>query len=85
MNRFTKDLGSVDEVLSKVILDAFQNNLNVIGSIIITICADPKLSIVVVLMGGLFILIRKVYLRSSKNMKRLEGMSMWIQLNICSF
>lgn len=77
MNRFTKDLGSVDEALSKVILDAFQNNLNVVGAIIITICTDPKLSIVIALMGGLFIFIRKIYLRSSKNTKRLEGMSMW--------
>lgn len=75
MNRFTKDLGSVDEALPKVILDSLQNNLMVFGSIVVTVFTDAKLSIVIMLMGGLFVLVRKIYLRSSKNIKRLEGIS----------
>lgn len=76
MNRFTKDLGSVDEILPRSILDAFQNNLAVIGAIVVTIFTDVKLSIVILFMGALFILIRNIYLNSSNNLKRLEGISM---------
>lgn len=74
-NRFTKDLGSVDEIFPRTLLDALQNNLNIVGAIIVTIFTDWKLSIVIILMGGIFILLRKIYLRSSKNIKRLEGIS----------
>lgn len=76
MNRFTKDMGSVDETLPKVMLDALQNNLTIFGAIIVTIFTDLKLAIVILLMSGLFIVVRKIYLRSSKNIKRLEGISM---------
>lgn len=75
MNRFTKDLGSVDEVLPKSIFDAFQNNLSIFGAIMITVFTDFKLAIVIVLMSGLFVLARKFYLGASKTLKRLEGIS----------
>lgn len=76
MNRFTKDLGTVDEILPRAILDAVQNNLNVFGAIIVTIFTDWKLSIVILVMSGLFVIARKIYVRASKNLKRLEGISM---------
>lgn len=85
INRFTKDLGSVDETLPRAILDAFQNNLNVVGAIIVTIFTDIKLAIVILLLGVLFVFSRKVYLKSSTNLKRLEGISMWILFQFIIF
>lgn len=76
INRFTKDIGIVDDFVPRAILDAFQNNLSIIGAIIVTTFTDPKIAIVIVLMAVLFICARNVYLSSSKNLKRLEGMSM---------
>lgn len=83
MNRFSKDMGSVDEVLPKVSLDAMQYNLLMIGAICVTIFTNIKFSIVVIILMILFFIARKVYLKCYKNIKRLEGMSKrnnWINL-----
>lgn len=74
-NRFTKDLGSVDDILPRSVFDAIFINLNMIGAIIITIFTDLKLSAVIFAMSILFFLLRKVYLKSSTNIRRLEGIS----------
>lgn len=74
-NRFTKDLGSVDELLPKILLDAIQINSTMIGALIVTVCTDFKLSAVILLMGTLFIWARKLFLKCSTNIKRLEGTS----------
>lgn len=76
LNRFTKDLGSVDELLPKTFFDAVQINLNMLGAIIVTVFTDPKLGIVLVVMGVFFVILRNIYLKCSTNMKRLEGISM---------
>lgn len=81
-NRFTKDLGGVDELLPKTMLDAFQNNLNVFGAVLVTIFTDLKLSIVIFVLGIGFVLLRKIYLKSSTNLKRLEGISMLKKLSM---
>lgn len=74
-NRFTKDLGSVDEVLPRILFDALQINLNMFGAIIVTIFTDPKLSVVLLFMGVFFLVARKIFLKCSTNIKRLEGTS----------
>lgn len=74
-NRFTKDLGSVDELLPRFILDALQINLNMIGAITVTLFTDFKLSVVILLMGTLFFWARRIFLKCSTNIKRLEGTS----------
>lgn len=75
MNRFSKDMGTADEALPKSFLDAVQINLGMLGAILVTIFTNVKFSIVVLIMSALFLIARKVYLRSSTNIKRLEGMS----------
>lgn len=66
-------LRSVDEMLPKSILDASQNILSVLGSVIVAAVVNPYFLLPVVILLILFILIRKVYLKTSKNLKRLEG------------
>lgn len=75
MNRFSKDMGSTDEALPRAILDAIQNNLIAIGAILVTIFVNPKFGVVIFIMFILFILIRKIYLKSSLNIKRFEAIS----------
>lgn len=84
-NRFTKDLGGVDELLPKIMLDAFQSNLNVFGAIVVTIFTDLKLSIVIFVLGIAFVFFRKMYLKSSTNIKRLEGISMFRNYRGCFY
>lgn len=75
MNRFTKDLGSVDEMLPKTLLEAAQAILYGLGVIAVIIYTEIKLSIVIIAIGILFLIVRKIYLKCSKNIMRLEGMS----------
>lgn len=75
LNRFSKDMGATDEYLSKAILDAVQINLNMLGAIFVTIVVSPLFIAPILIMSLIFMYIRKIYLKSSKNIKRLEGMT----------
>ncbi|XP_055378030.1 ATP-binding cassette sub-family C member 4-like [Condylostylus longicornis] len=75
LNRFSKDMGAVDELLPKAMLDATQIILNMFGAIIVTLTVRPIFAVPLVLLGALFMLVRKIYLKTSKNIKRLEGVT----------
>lgn len=75
MNRFSKDMGATDEALPKSLLDAAQINLSMLGVILVTVYTNVKFAILILFMAVLFILIRKIYLQCSTNIKRMEGMS----------
>lgn len=64
---------TVDELLPKSMLDATQNVLSMFGLITVTAVVNPLFMIPVVLLGALFLLLQKIYLKTSKNVKRLEG------------
>lgn len=75
MNRFSKDMGSTDEALPKSLLDAAQINLSMVGAILVTVYTNVRFSIVILIMGVFFLFARHIYLKSSTNIKRLEGAS----------
>lgn len=75
MNRFSKDMGSADEALPKSFLDAVQYNLTVFGAMFVIVFTNLKFSIVVLILGIVFLLILNIYLKCSTNIKRLEGRS----------
>lgn len=75
MNRFAKDIGSIDEELPKILLDAIQVNLIIIGAIALTLYANLGFGVIAVLLGICFLIIRHIFLKVSKDLKRLEGMS----------
>lgn len=73
LNRFSKDIGAVDELLPKVLLDSTQIILSMVGSLLLTVIVNPYLLIPVSIIGVIFMLLRVVYLKTSKNVKRIEG------------
>jgi ATP-binding cassette subfamily C (CFTR/MRP) protein 4 len=75
LNRFSKDMGAIDELLPKAILDSAQIILMMFGSLIVVSIINPIFLVPIVLIASIFYWIRKVYLKTSKNIKRLEGMS----------
>ncbi|KAK2578493.1 hypothetical protein KPH14_002054 [Odynerus spinipes] len=75
LNRFSKDMGAIDELLPKALLDSGQFCMLMFGSLIVTCIVNPMFLIPIVFLGVLFYWIRKVYLKTSKNIKRLEGMT----------
>ncbi|XP_050309352.1 probable multidrug resistance-associated protein lethal(2)03659 [Anthonomus grandis grandis] len=73
LNRFSKDLGAVDEKLPYVMIDTMQVALNVIAVTIIIALVDPWIMIPTFVIGFLFYLYRTVFLRTSRNIKRIEA------------
>lgn len=81
LNRFAKDMGVIDELLPRVLLDAIHTNLNMTGAIILTSIVNPLFLIPIFFMVLVFLCARKVYLKTSKNIKRLEGISKFCTIN----
>lgn len=77
LNRFSKDMGAIDELLPKAVLDAGQITMMMIGSLVVSCTVNPIFLVPIVFISLIFYWIRKVYLRTSKNVKRLEGMSQY--------
>ncbi|XP_051158203.1 ATP-binding cassette sub-family C member 4-like [Leptopilina boulardi] len=75
LNRFSKDLVAIDELLPKALLDAGQIIMMTMGTLIVTCIISYYYIIPIVLLGAVFYWIRKVFLKTSKNVKRLEGMT----------
>jgi ATP-binding cassette, subfamily C (CFTR/MRP), member 4 len=75
LNRFSKDFGQIDEWLPKSLLDASQVLLTSIGSIVVTALVNPLVLIPICFLGIFFRFIQKYYLKTSKNIKRIEGIS----------
>lgn len=63
----------MDEILPKHIFDASQNLLTIIGSVAVVAIANPYFLVPVVILVILYCFIQKVYLKTSQNLKRLEG------------
>lgn len=85
LNLFSKDLGTVDEYLPKSLLDASQSILVITGSIVLTLIVQPYFIIPIVLIGIVFTYVRKIYLNSSMDIKRMEGIGMSFQHYKLSF
>lgn len=75
LNRFAKDIGAIDEILPKAMIDASFHIFNMTGVIIIAVTINPFFLIPILILSFFFNFVRKVYLKSSKNVKRLEGIS----------
>lgn len=64
---------SIDEYLPKLIFDATQAMLSALGSITVATIVNPFLLLPLSILGILVFTFRKIYLKSSKHIKRLEG------------
>ncbi|XP_055638062.1 ATP-binding cassette sub-family C member 4-like [Toxorhynchites rutilus septentrionalis] len=75
LNRFSKDMGAIDELLPKAIMDAVQVLLVMVG--ILVVISIMNLILLLALLGAvvLFAGTLKLYLRPTQDLKRLEGIS----------
>lgn len=78
LNRFSKDMGAVDELLPSAMVDCLQIGLALVGIIIVVAIVNPWLMIPTVLIGFIFYLLRNFYLATSRSVKRLEGVSKFL-------
>ena len=73
LNRFSKDVGCLDELLPKTFLVSIQRVLMGLASIIIPTVTNPWLLFPVVPLILLILYISKYYLKTSRELKRLES------------
>ncbi|XP_025993846.1 probable multidrug resistance-associated protein lethal(2)03659 [Solenopsis invicta] len=75
LNRFSKDVGAVDELLPTAFIDSIQIGLTLLGIIVVVAVANVWLLIPTVVIGIIFYYLRIFYLTTSRNIKRLEGVT----------
>ncbi|XP_016893938.1 multidrug resistance-associated protein 4-like isoform X2 [Cynoglossus semilaevis] len=73
LNRFSKDIGVLDSNLAFTFSDFKQLSLNVFGIVLLTASMNPWLFIPVVILTAVFFLLRRYYIQTSRDVKRLEG------------
>lgn len=75
MNRFSKDMETVDQETSWVVVSMFNDILTVTTIVILITVITPGFLVAGVVIVAMFTLIGKAYLRSSVELKRLESVS----------
>ncbi len=73
INRFSKDVGCMDEVLPNMFLKAIQMDLLVLTSVLVPTVTNPWLLFVVFPMTVVVVFISRYYLKTSRELKRLES------------
>lgn len=75
LNRFSKDMGAIDEILPRAMLDSIQIFLVMFGILTMVVIVNYYLLIAIVIVGPVFYKIRVVYLATAQDIKRLEGIT----------
>ncbi|CAG9831240.1 unnamed protein product [Diabrotica balteata] len=75
LNRFSNDMGIIDEFLPKAMLDGTQMLLVLLGILILVFIKIVWMIIPAVIMGILFYYLRLLFLKTTQDVKRLEGVS----------
>ncbi|XP_072399246.1 probable multidrug resistance-associated protein lethal(2)03659 [Diabrotica undecimpunctata] len=75
LNRFSKDIGSIDEALPRTLLDTVQIGLMAIANSFVIGTLTVWILIPTILIAILFYFIRKVYVSTSRNVKRVESVT----------
>ncbi|XP_017873148.1 PREDICTED: multidrug resistance-associated protein 4, partial [Drosophila arizonae] len=73
LNRFSKDMGAIDELLPRAMMDCIQIALVMFGILIVIAVVNPVLLAAMIVVAIIDMLILKLYLRPSQDLKRLEG------------
>ena len=75
LNRFSNDIGCVDELLPKTCLAEMQRLLVIFSQILVTVVTNVWLMFLVVPISVLVVLLSNYYLKTARELKRLESIS----------
>ncbi|RZC37765.1 ABC tran and/or MMR HSR1 domain containing protein [Asbolus verrucosus] len=75
LNRFSKDMGAMDEFLPRATIEAIQIFLVMFGILIMVFIKTPWMVVPAIVLGLLFYWFRVIYLASAQDIKRLEGIT----------
>lgn len=75
LNRFSKDMGAIDEFLPRALMEALQIFLVMCGILAMVLVANYYMIVPIIVFGGLFLKVRALYIATAKDVKHLEGIS----------
>ncbi|XP_027849264.2 probable multidrug resistance-associated protein lethal(2)03659 isoform X1 [Aphis gossypii] len=75
LNRFSKDIGVIDETLPPIFIDVVQIGLMVIGTLIVVGIVNAYLILPTFVIVVVFFKVRNIYMIATRNVKRLEGVA----------
>ncbi|RZF40293.1 hypothetical protein LSTR_LSTR012596 [Laodelphax striatellus] len=75
LNRFSKDMGSIDDMLPGAMIDCLQIGLTIVGIITVVAMVNYLLLIPTFVIAVIFYFLRRFYLSTSRSIKRLEGVT----------
>ncbi|KAK2768155.1 hypothetical protein FQN54_000007 [Arachnomyces sp. PD_36] len=75
LNRFSSDIYRVDEVLSRTFNMLFVNSARAIFTMVVICVSTPAFLILIVPLGAVYFGYQKYYLRTSRELKRLDSVS----------
>ena len=75
LNRFSRDIGIMDDLLPDVFLDTLQIVLFCLGAVVLSSILNPWVVIAAAPLVILFVLIGRYYLKTSRDLRRLEGVN----------
>lgn len=73
LNRFSRDMGIIDDQVPPTAFDAVEIFVQLIGILVLVSTINPWLIIPTVILIGIFYWVRKYYITSARSIKRLEG------------
>ncbi|NXM55939.1 MRP4 protein, partial [Illadopsis cleaveri] len=73
LNRFSKDIGHLDDLLPLTFLDFVQTLLQILGVVAVAVAVIPWILIPLIPLFILFIFLRRYFLDTSRDIKRLES------------
>lgn len=75
LNRFSKDMGQVDELLPTVMVSVITTFLSMFGILAVVGMVNPLFLVPTVFLSVIFYFLRGFYLKTSMDLKRIEGIS----------
>ncbi|EMC96931.1 hypothetical protein BAUCODRAFT_433092 [Baudoinia panamericana UAMH 10762] len=75
LNRFSSDIYRIDEVLARTFNMLFTNAARAMFTLVVISTSTPIFIALIVPLGGLYLWIQKYYLRTSRELKRLDSVS----------
>jgi ATP-binding cassette subfamily C (CFTR/MRP) protein 4 len=75
LNRFSKDQQIVDELLPTAFFDTLQSLIMVLGSIVVIGIGNPWILLILVPIIPIFLWLRRYYLKTCRDLKRLESIT----------
>ncbi|XP_044159893.1 multidrug resistance-associated protein 1-like isoform X2 [Bufo gargarizans] len=75
VNRFSKEIDTIDSMIPQIIKMFMGSLFNVIGACIIILLATPIVAVIIPPLGLLYFFVQRFYVATSRQLKRLESVS----------